>query len=545
MSKDIEKESFGTKFIDFVKTGRFWILFIFVFLSLFAVNYTFNSTGVVINGIVPGSNIEIAGAEFSTQDSLRSLERIEYLNDYEVEDVSSFYSYLDSYVGDSILVKTNKKENGYLINLNSSLNETVLDQIGVSVRDAPVSNIKLGIELEGGSRLILKVKDNISESDYDILVNALQSRLDVFGASGTKVRKLDDAFSAEKFVIVESTSSNKNDIFDLISRQGNFIAKVGEDQVFTGDNVVRVFSDPQNARFEGCRESNQGFICTYAFLVEIDTVGTQSFFDKTSQLNVVGSHLSEEVSFHLDGEEITSLSIASSFKYQKIPNPQISVSGDYAPTREAGIKSAQKEMKFLQTILSTQSLPSELEVAQSYSISSSLGKTLLDNAVLVGLAALLIVSAVVALRYREFAIFVAIFVALITEVIIVFGMAAFMRISIDLAAIGGLIAAIGTGVDDQIVITDEQYRKRRGKKESSKNRFRTAMRIILIAYITTVVAMLPFLFSASLSLVKGFAFMTIAGVTIGVLVTRPAYATFLRILKSTRKEREEEQKEFD
>ncbi len=57
--------------------------------------------------------------------------------------------------------------------------------------------------------------------------------------------------------------------------------------------------------------------------------------------------------------------------------------------------------------------------------------------------------------------------------------------------------------------------------------------------------MSPFLFSPSLSLIKGFAFMIIVGITIGVFITRPAYAAMLRIMMTTRKRREEEDKEED
>ena len=211
------------------------------------------------------------------------------------------------------------------------------------------------------------------------------------------------------------------------------------------------------------------------------------------------------------------------------------------PTEQRAIESAKKEMKFLQTILSTQSLPSKLEVVQSYSISSSLGQKLLENSIWVGLAAVLLVSCVVALRYRHIGIFIGILVALVSEVIIVFGVAAFMRLSIDLAAIGGLIAAIGTGVDDQIIITDEQFRDRK-KDVSSRKRLKTAMYIIMIAYFTTLAAMIP-LYFAGLKILQGFAFMIIIGVTVGVFITRPAFAAYLRILLTTRKQRKEEAEE--
>ena len=99
----------------------------------------------------------------------------------------------------------------------------------------------------------------------------------------------------------------------------------------------------------------------------------------------------------------------------------------------------------------------------------------------------------------------------------------------DLAAIAGIIAAVGTGVDDQIVITDEIIRGQKEKFLSWKERIKKAFGIILVAYFATLAAMLP-LWGAAAGLLRGFALTTILGVSIGVLVTRPAFASMLEKL---------------
>lgn len=539
---DDSKETLFEKLKYLSLNFRILILLFFLLISFFAISWNFGDQGVVINGISPTSPASEAGMTFESQTSLRNLEKIESINGVQITNLSEFYSQVENLEENSTAnIKTNKDE--YRISVPKFTNlSPPQQQIGISVREEATSNIRKGIELEGGSRLILNPTSELTESEYELLVETLQNRLDIFGASGTTVSALEDSVSQDQFIVVESISSNKNDIYELISREGNFEAQIGNDTVFTGDNVVHVFNDPQNANLQGCSQSEGGQICTFAFSVQIDDQGAEQFFQKTSNLSIVGESLSEQVTFFLDGREITSLDIASSFKYDKVNQPQITVSGDVQPTRDEAVDSAQKEMKFLQTILSTQSLPSELEVEQSYSISPSRGEQLLENALLVGLFAILLVSAVVAFRFSNVLIFVGISVALLAELFIILGAAAFMKISIDLAAIGGLIAAIGTGVDDQIIITDEYFRKRK-KSLTSKRRVKHAMTIIAIAYLTTVVAMAPFLFFASLSLVKGFAFMILVGVTAGVLVTRPAYAAYLRLMMTTKAQRDEEEEE--
>lgn len=538
-------DSFKQKIIDNLLNFKNLSLIFFIFISIFAINYNFGSSGVVINGITPNSPAENSGLLFDSAESFTNFEKITHINTIEINSIGQYYSEIEKLQKTNkseFKLRTNNNEYGYTLNIQNLSSELSLaSQIGMSVREEPKSNIRLGIELEGGSRLILKPTQNLSEEQFDLLINNLQSRLDVYGASGTKVNKLEDAFSNEKYVIVESISSNKNDIFELIKRQGNFEARVGNITVFTGNEVLRVLHDAQNERFQGCPSNGIDYTCSYAFAVEINSKGANSFFNQTKQLSVINGQLSEKVVFLLDGNEITALSISSSFKYNKVTTPQITVSGNTFNDEKKAIDSAQKEMKFLQAILSTQSLPSDLEVVQSYSISSSLGESLLSNAIVVGLAALLIVSSIIALRYHHWSVFVGIFIALISEVIIVFGIASFMRLSIDLAAIGGLIAAIGTGVDDQVIITDEYFRKRK-QKTSSRNRIKAALFIIMIAYFTTLAAMVP-LYFAGLKILQGFAFMIIIGVTVGVLITRPAYAAYLRIMMTTRAQRKEEDEE--
>ena len=51
----------------------------------------------------------------------------------------------------------------------------------------------------------------------------------------------------------------------------------------------------------------------------------------------------------------------------------------------------------------------------------------------------------------------------------------------------------------------------------------------MAAYTTTVVAMAPLMFAGA-GLLKGFALTTIIGVSIGVFISRPAYAATIEIL---------------
>jgi len=93
-----------------------------------------------------------------------------------------------------------------------------------------------------------------------------------------------------------------------------------------------------------------------------------------------------------------------------------------------------------------------------------------------------------------------------------------------LPSIAGILATIGTGVDQQIIILDEAKRR---QAISIKERIKRASSIILTAYLTLVAAMIP-LYWAGAGLFKGFAFTTIMGVTAAILITRPAFAATIK-----------------
>ncbi|MFH0867978.1 MAG: protein translocase subunit SecD, partial [Candidatus Woesearchaeota archaeon] len=117
----------------------------------------------------------------------------------------------------------------------------------------------------------------------------------------------------------------------------------------------------------------------------------------------------------------------------------------------------------------------------------------------------------------------------ISEVIILLGVAALIGWNIDLAAVAGIIIAVGTGVDHQIVITDETLRGGQRVIYNWKERIKSAFFIIMASYFTMVVALIPLIFAGA-GLLKGFAITTILGASIGVFISRPVFARVIEIL---------------
>jgi len=174
--------------------------------------------------------------------------------------------------------------------------------------------------------------------------------------------------------------------------------------------------------------------------------------------------------------------------------------------------------------------PLDTDGRQVYTLEPALADRFKTNSLITGIIAVLAVSGVVYLRYGESRVAVPMVLTALAEVVLLLAFVAAVRLPLDLSHIAGLIAVIGTGVDDLIIIADEVLAE--GDVSSARvfqSRFRKAFWVIGAAAATTIIAMSP-LAVLSLGDLRGFAIVTILGVLIGVLVTRPAYGDILRTL---------------
>ena len=149
---------------------------------------------------------------------------------------------------------------------------------------------------------------------------------------------------------------------------------------------------------------------------------------------------------------------------------------------------------------------------------------------LAGIVAIFLVSSVVFVRYRNLKISLGVILTMFSEVIIILGFAAATQWNLSTLALAGIIAAIGFGVDDQILIIDETSKK--SQKYSLKEGLKRAFFMIIGAGATTIFAMLPILWAGFTAYreVGGFAVTVIVGVLIGVLISRPAFARLVELV---------------
>jgi len=199
------------------------------------------------------------------------------------------------------------------------------------------------------------------------------------------------------------------------------------------------------------------------------------------------------------------------------------------------LEEAREEVKTNQVLLTSGNLPAKATIEGRSTTPPTLGLKFLRYAFLTGVLAFCTVSVVVFIRYRQLFIAGPIMFTGLSEVLMILGLASLINWQLDLPAVAGIIAAVGMGVDHQIVITDEtlKYAGKKKKVISVSERIRRAFFIIFTAASTTIAAMVPMI-TIGAGMLKGFAFTTIMGVAIGVLIARPAYAKIIEELLKTR-----------
>ncbi|MBI2653668.1 preprotein translocase subunit SecD [Candidatus Woesearchaeota archaeon] len=512
-----------------ITNWRVIMLVIFIVISIVAINPTL-SKGVAIRSVATNSSASIAGIpqpKPNVQPVAR--EKIIAINNRPIEDVGDYYNQISA-IGPNrtITIKTTKG----IYKLVSS------EDIGLRVYDAPTTNIRKGLDLQGGTRVLLQPEVKLNPYDVGVLIDNMKERLNVYGLSDIVIRDANDLVG-NQYIIVEIAGASEEEVKDLLARQGKFEAKIGNKTVFKGGrDIVYVARSANEAGIDpnaGCGQSNGQWFCRFRFSITLSHEAAQRQAEATKGLEVVydsttgrSDYLSEKLELYLDDKKVDELNIGADLKGEAVTQIAISGSGIGVNQQDAIYNSLQN-MKRLQTILITGSLPVKLSIVKTDAISPVLGEGFVDNAILMSSLAILAVAIVIGIRYRKLLIALPILITMLSEVVILLGVAAFIGWNIDMAAIAGILVAIGTGVDDQIVITDETLKGETAAVYNWKEKVKRAFLIIMLAYLTVVVAMIPLIFAGA-GLLKGFAITTIIGVTIGVFVTRPAYSAFIEVM---------------
>ena len=238
-------------------TMRVMILLFFILISLLAIKPTTDTEGVAIRSIDTNSSAAFAGMAIGQNVQPTDYERILEINNNKIISLDDYSKFINTNA-ETITIVTDK---GTYTLLN--------ENIGLTVDEPATTNILRGLELQGGTRALIQPKEKITEQQYQDLIDTMENRLNVYGIKQLVLKRASD-FDGNQYIIVEIAGATKEEVKELIGKQGNFEAKIGDEVVFNGGEKDITFVCRNDGTCSGIRSCNAyqgGYTCQFEFQI--------------------------------------------------------------------------------------------------------------------------------------------------------------------------------------------------------------------------------------------------------------------------------------
>ena len=242
--------------------ARVIIVLIALLLAIVAIYPNPWSEGAAIRTVALNSSASLAGIESPKPTSApMSREKILFMNNIPIKDIVDYDDFINTLsYNRSITVKTNKGTyllqtkaeylvtildeleekivqevvytnqtvNGTVVLVNETVNKTILvnkthreiigmEEIGLRVYNAPTSNIRKGLDLQGGTRVLLQPEEHISKEVMDLTIENMKERLNVYGISDVIVREASD-LSGNQYILSEIAGMTEDEVEELFTK---------------------------------------------------------------------------------------------------------------------------------------------------------------------------------------------------------------------------------------------------------------------------------------------------------------------------------------
>ncbi len=351
-------------------------------------------------------------------------------------------------------------------------------------------SLSLGLDLRGGMYVEYSCKaPEDSEANFNELLNGtmqiIQQRLTDKGYTECNIQQI-----GSDGIRVEIPDVQDDTVLSLIGAAAKLEFKDPSGEVFmTGDMV-------KTATYYYSEGDHQ-----VAFTLTNE--GTKIFGDMTA------ANIGRRIAIYLDGEELIAPTVESA-----ITNGSGVINGmgtaERATTIAAKIQSG--------------ALPLELTQQKVDKVSATLGRDALSSSVLAAIIGILLVMALMIVRYRLNGVVAS--WALCIYVILLFMLIAVFKIQLTLPGLAGVVLGIGMAVDANVIIFErfnEEIRAGKMVKTAVRTGFKNAMSAILDSNVTTLIAAIVLLVYGTGS-IQGFARTLLLGVVVSmfsaIIVTR-------------------------
>ena len=272
----------------------------------------------------------------------------------------------------------------------------------IQTEDVPSTSLSYGLDIVGGTDITV-VPNSTRPANSTVINNldtVLQTRLNTFGLSGISVSVI-QTLSQGSYIEISMPNVGESQALSLIQSQGIFYATVGNYTVFNSTNksegIVTVCLTSSCPYGGETLPTLSGGSYTFNFGIQLTKQAAANFAAATKNLSVSGTSLSKPIVLYLNSKQISSLSISPSLKGQAAQT--ITISGSASSYQQA-----LTQMKTLQSVFESGSLPTPIKVISIQSVSSTTGSQFIGEIYILLFAAFVAVALVVFLRYKDYRI---------------------------------------------------------------------------------------------------------------------------------------------
>lgn len=381
----------------------------------------------------------------------------------------------------------------------------VMILVGVSIYYIypPQTSTRLGLDLRGGTRVILTATDEtgegVSEEKMEKAMLIIQDRVDKLGVSEPEINRV---IGTGSIVVQLPAVTDPQKAIDIIGKTAQLEFRILEG---FGEEDKPIFG-PVLMRGDMLQDANAGYdpdgkvIVSMTFTPE----GADRFYEITSQ------NVGQRLAIVLDGE------------VKSAPVIKTAIRGNAVIENIDSLE----EAKNIALVLKTGALPVNFELEEVRVIGSTLGPDSLQQGIRAGIIGIMLVILFMVAYYAGLGGVV--ILALAIYVILFWGVLVGLKAALTLPGIAGIILTIGMAVDANIIIYErikEEIRKGKTIRTSVAEGFKHGLRTILDANVTTLITA-GVLFYFGTGPIRGFA----TTLSLGVLISMFTALVFTRSL---------------
>ncbi len=344
-------------------------------------------------------------------------------------------------------------------------------------------NINLGLDLQGGSHIVLECIDTpdapVDSDAVNRVIEIITNRINPEGVKEPVIQR-----QGERRILVQLPGmDDPQEAESLIGKTALLEFKDDSGQtLLTGAHLKNA-----KASFDRFGRAN--------VVLEFDEEGARLFEQATM------SNVGKVLAITLDGQEISAPVVE-----EPIPSGEASIVGQFS------VEEAQQ----LALLLRSGALPVEVKILENRSVGPTLGKDSINRGLKAGLVGLLLILVFMVVFYKGFGLIADLSLGIC--LLLVMGGLAILNATLTLPGIGGIILTIGMAVDANILIFErikEELKMDKTFRASIEAGFSKAFRTILDANVTTLIAAIALLYFGS-GPIRGFAVTLSIGIAVSM-----------------------------